>query len=85
MCDTWERLHARPYFAAAAGKSPLDPVWRTAAQAESGVDQGTEVAAGFWDIAAFYDSVDHEALRGAARRLGFDKVALELGAGLLHR
>ena len=37
------------------------------------------MAAGFWDIAAFYDSVQHSALREAAQEHGFGEVALELG------
>ena len=57
----------------------MDPVWRAALLAEHGVAQGREVAAGFWDIAAFYDSVEHDALRQAAKLHGFDEVALELG------
>ena len=82
ICDEWERKHSRPYFASAAGKSPLDPVWRQALLAEGAVASGSVAAAVFHDVAAFFDSIPHDKLRRAAADAGFDEVVLDVGLAI---
>ncbi len=67
----WEDSLQRPYFAAGAGKSPVDSVWRQAAQAEAAVAAGEGSATLLWDLAAFFESIQRKQLWYRARRLGF--------------
>ena len=75
-CDRWEQAHDRLFWGASKGRRPLDPVWRWAVEAESCPD-GAIVATSLVDIAAFYESLDHDALRRAARKHDFPETLLE--------
>ena len=70
LCGEWEASHDRPYWGAAKDRRPLDPVWRWAISAES-TPSSDQAAAVMVDVSAFYESLDHAALREAARRHGF--------------
>ncbi len=67
----WEDSLQRPYFAAGAGKSPVDAVWRQAAQAEAAVAEGEGSATVLWDLAAFFESIKRTQLWYRAKRLNF--------------
>ena len=81
VCDEWEKRHDRPYWGAAKGKAPLDPVWRWATQAEA-APSDSQVAVALVDVAAFYESIDWDILWEEAGALGFPLSVLRVALTL---
>ena len=71
VLQSWEGANRRPYFAAAAGKSPVDAVWKHAVRAQGATNSGMQAATLLWDLRKFYESFDHAELikRGIATGL----------------
>ena len=77
-CDEWETAHHRDYFAAGEGQRPLAAVWRAALTAER--RSGEQAQSGGMvchDLEAFYDNIQHNVLRQAAREHGMSATLLE--------
>ena len=71
-CDEREREHWRLYFAASAGKSPVDPVWRAALAAEEAIQTAGKTAASFlWATMQFYEHFSNRRTVAKGRASGF--------------
>ena len=68
VLDEWEQRNSRAYFASARGRSPVDAVWKHAANPKVAVNSGQEPATLLWDLRKLYEPFDHALLikRGLA-------------------
>ena len=73
----WEAAHVPdPFLSAAAGRSPVDPVWRAEVAAEVSVAEGQVASLVSVDLQAFYEHIRHEDLVVRALGLSFPLAVL---------
>ena len=84
ICDEWEAKHDRAYFAAGAGRRPLAAVWRAALRAERGGQEARGQVCGMvcHDLESFYDNIQHDELRRAAKKHGMSETLLDTALAL---
>ena len=75
-CQTWAGLNKRPYFAAAAGTSAEDVVWRQAVRAESPVLSKRFFCQLLWDMRKYFDAIGWSSLEAAAESYAIPKYIL---------
>ena len=84
-CKSWEAAHERGYFAASAGRSAEDTVWRHAVDVECARADGLCCAAVISDFAAFYEKMSFERLWAQCHIYNFPitvvKVAISMYRG----
>ncbi len=82
VAATWEAAHQRPYFSASKGNGPADTTWRQAVRQEARLSAKGVAACLYWDLEAFYESVDRERLFKRAEASGFPMPVLRLALAM---
>ncbi len=78
----WEAAHPRAYFSAAKGNGPVDTTWRQAVRQEARLNANGAAACLFWDLEAFYESIDRERLVARAEASAFPMPVLRLALSM---
>ncbi len=82
VAAAWEAAHIRPYFSASKGNGPADTTWRQAVRQEAKVTAKGVAACLYWDLEAFYESVDRERLIKRAEASGFPMPVIRLAIAM---
>ena len=78
LAQAWEDENWRAYFACAKGSGAADVVWAQAVRAEAGASSDKFVAACLWDLASFFDTIDHERLFRMGEKYGYPMQVLRM-------
>ena len=62
----WEAKWDEAFFAAGKGRGPIEVMWKVAARSEAKALQGGVAASLTWDLASFYEYIDHQLLADRA-------------------
>jgi hypothetical protein len=82
VAAAWEAAHPRCYFSAARGNGPQDTTWRQGVRQEAQVTKGGAAACLFWDLEAFFESIDRERLIQRAEATGFPAAVVRLSLAM---
>jgi hypothetical protein len=82
IAAAWEAAHPRCYFSAASGNGPQDTTWRQGVRQEAQVTRGGAAACLFWDLEAFFESIDRERLVQRAEATGFPAAVVRLSLAM---
>ena len=72
----WEKKQHLDLFAASAGYSTIDVVWKHSVMAQFAVNSGMECVSLLWDLSKCYEHFDHALLKGRAKAMGYPRTVL---------
>ena len=78
----WDDSITDPFIAQGSGRAALDPIWRAAVRAEVAAASDETAAVVTLDIAAFFESIDWQVLRGRALAAGLPEPLVNMAITL---
>ncbi len=79
--DEWEAAHQRAYLSSSRGNGSIETMWRMATRQEAGVSEGEQAGIVADDLAAFFETIDREALMREAVAMGYPLPILRAALG----
>ena len=76
--NEWMASQARDFFANSKGSGAIGVVWAQAVTSEASQAEGKHYGALLWDLASFFETIDHDILLDKAAKFGFPLVLVQM-------